>query len=83
MHVAVRPHSRDIAENPEIVLEMDKTISGLAVEMGGSFSAEHGIGFEKVKTLRTLKDPVSYSVMKAIKQCLDPEMIMNPGKVFE
>ena len=50
--------------------------------MGGSFGAEHGIGIEKVKTLRTLKDPVSYSDMKAIKQYLDPEMIMNPGKVI-
>mgnify|MGYP001491809637 CR=1 FL=1 len=82
LHVAVRPHSRDIAENPKIVSEMDKIISGPAVGMGGSFSAEHGIAIEKVKTLYKLKNPVSYSVMKTIKQCLGPKMIMNPGKVL-
>lgn len=52
-------------------------------EMGGSFSAEHGIGTEKKSALATRCDAGKLQVMAAIKQALDPKGIMNPGKVFD
>ena len=50
-------------------------------EMGGSFSAEHGIGAEKVESLIKYGSPEKLRLMRDIKQTLDPEGIMNPGKV--
>jgi FAD/FMN-containing dehydrogenase len=50
--------------------------------MGGSISAEHGIGVLKRALLAKVKDPVSLDVMRAIKQALDPKGILNPGKVL-
>ncbi|EJN03611.1 FAD-binding oxidoreductase [Phyllobacterium sp. YR531] len=54
--------------------------SGLR-EFGGSFSAEHGIGLDKKAELETLVDPVKLNLMRSIKSLLDPNGIMNPGKV--
>jgi FAD/FMN-containing dehydrogenase len=48
----------------------------------GSISAEHGIGSLKVDKLPHYKSPVALSMMRAIKQALDPEGIMNPGRVL-
>ena len=54
-----------------------------AVEkFGGSFSAEHGIGGLKVHKLEKHKSPVALGMMRAIKQGLDPQNIMNPGRVL-
>jgi FAD/FMN-containing dehydrogenase len=49
--------------------------------LGGSFSAEHGIGLEKKATLNRLAGPVKLDLMRRIKRALDPRGIMNPGKV--
>jgi FAD/FMN-containing dehydrogenase len=57
-------------------------VHDLAVELGGSFSAEHGVGKLKKGELVRYKDPVALSVMRAIKDALDPEGLMNPGKMF-
>ncbi|PRD41418.1 FAD-binding oxidoreductase [Phyllobacterium phragmitis] len=51
-------------------------------KMGGSFSAEHGIGLEKKPDLEAFVDPVKLSLMRAIKKTLDPNGIMNPGKII-
>ena len=48
----------------------------------GSFSAEHGIGALKVLTLEKHKSPVALGMMRAIKRGLDPQNIMNPGRVI-
>ncbi|MEN9708184.1 MAG: hypothetical protein RIQ68_592, partial [Pseudomonadota bacterium] len=62
--------------------EANAIIHGLVAEMGGSISAEHGIGVLKRALLAKVKDPVSLDVMRAIKQALDPKGILNPGKVL-
>ena len=49
---------------------------------GGSFSAEHGIGALKRDELAQRKSPVALKLMRAIKQALDPQNIMNPGRVL-
>ena len=51
-------------------------------QMGGSFSAEHGIGLEKRSELITQVDAVKLGLMRSIKTVLDPNGIMNPGKVI-
>ncbi|NDC62385.1 MAG: hydroxyacid dehydrogenase, partial [Betaproteobacteria bacterium] len=48
----------------------------------GSISAEHGVGSLKVDTLPHYKDPVALALMRSIKQALDPQNTMNPGRVL-
>lgn len=49
----------------------------------GSFSAEHGVGALKADKLEHYKSPVALGMMRAIKQALDPQAIMNPGCVLK
>lgn len=63
--------------------EMEHLVSDIAWELGGSFSAEHGIGRLKRRALRRYKSEVELSVMRALKRILDPLDILNPGKVVD
>ena len=60
----------------------NRAVHDLVAELGGSFSAEHGIGRFKVAELDRYEDPVALDVMRRIKATLDPHGIMNPGKVL-
>ena len=51
-------------------------------EMGGSFSAEHGVGRSKREVLREFGSPVALDLMQGLKSALDPNGILNPGKVI-
>lgn len=51
-------------------------------QFGGSFSAEHGVGELKVDKLQKYQSPVALSMMRAIKGALDPQGLMNPGRVL-
>jgi len=59
-----------------------RAIHDLVAGFGGSFSAEHGIGALKVDELERYTSPVELSLMRAIKQAVDPHNTMNPGKVL-
>ncbi len=50
--------------------------------IGGSFSAEHGIGTDKRKSLQAYGDPEKLKLMKLIKKAFDPKGLMNPGKII-
>jgi D-lactate dehydrogenase (cytochrome) len=62
--------------------DIQRAIFDLAVSMGGSFSAEHGIGRYKVGELEHYRGGVELEVMCAMKRALDPKGILNPGKVL-
>jgi len=57
-------------------------IEEVVQQLGGSFSAEHGVGLSKLPSMARRKDPVALDVMRAIKAALDPANVMNPGKVL-
>jgi len=61
---------------------VSSSIHDLVHAMGGSFSAEHGVGRMKVADLERYGDPVRLAAMRAIKTALDPVGIMNPGAVL-
>ena len=61
---------------------LKRAIYDLVHTRGGSFSAEHGIGQLRVGELEHYASPVKLALMRAIKQSLDPQGIMNPGKVL-
>ena len=62
--------------------EVAEAIYALVDAYDGSFSAEHGVGRLKVGDLERFGDPAKLSAMRAIKQALDPNGIMNPGAVL-
>ncbi|WP_299554209.1 FAD-binding oxidoreductase [uncultured Tateyamaria sp.] len=62
--------------------EIKRTVHDLVHEMGGSVSAEHGVGRLKVEDLERYGDPAKLAAMRAIKNALDPHGIMNPGAVL-
>jgi FAD/FMN-containing dehydrogenase len=59
-----------------------RAIHDLVRDFGGSFSAEHGIGRLKVGELERYAPPVELDLMRTIKRALDPNGILNPGKVL-
>jgi len=56
-------------------------VHGVVRRLGGSISAEHGIGVIKRDELTHVKDPVALDLMRTLKRTLDPNGILNPGKV--
>ncbi|MHC1759118.1 MAG: FAD-binding oxidoreductase [Negativicutes bacterium] len=51
--------------------------------LGGRMSGEHGIGYKKKALMQEYTDPVELNLMRAIKKAWDPNLILNPGKVFD
>jgi FAD/FMN-containing dehydrogenase len=74
-----------IADGPAWQAGEGKTISrmvhDLVTHWGGSISAEHGIGQLKRDELARLGDPVAMGMLRAVKQALDPQGLLNPGKL--
>jgi len=60
---------------------ISRRVHDLVTEWGGSISAEHGIGQIKRDELARLGDPVALSMLKAVKGALDPQGLLNPGKL--
>jgi FAD/FMN-containing dehydrogenase len=61
---------------------LETAIFDLVESLGGSISAEHGIGRLKATELARRADPVELAAMRALKRALDPKGILNPGKVL-
>ena len=78
IHYGVRPVSQD----PEIHQAITERVEEMVRALGGSFSAEHGIGLSKKPSMARRKDPVALEVMRSVKAALDPLGILNPGKVL-
>ena len=62
---------------------VDDAVLQLVADLGGSISAEHGIGVAKVRWLGLTRSPVDVAAMAAVKDALDPVGILNPGVLFD
>jgi FAD/FMN-containing dehydrogenase len=62
--------------------DVRRVIHDMVRTFGGSFSAEHGIGRLKVEELERYADPAELALMRSVKSALDPNGILNPGKVL-
>lgn len=63
-------------------LEMGDEIFKVCVEMGGTITGEHGVGYYKKKFMPLIYNELELNVMKNVKSVFDPLGIMNPGKIF-
>jgi FAD/FMN-containing dehydrogenase len=77
-----RPIDSDDESFLRLAPNINRAVHDLIARHGGSISAEHGIGRLKREELVRYEPPVAIEVMRAIKQALDPNGIMNPGKVL-
>ncbi len=78
LHYAVRLGNDD-AELADAVMD---AVEDVVLALGGSFSAEHGIGMTKRPSMARRKDRGALHAMRAIKAALDPAGVMNPGKLL-
>ncbi len=78
----IRPRQWDEARTRQERPRVNRMVHDIVVDLGGSISAEHGIGRSRLAELAHYKPRLELDMMRAIKQALDPLGIMNPGKVL-
>lgn len=81
LHPNILCDQRDLEEMKRVEKAVGELFQA-AVELGGTLSGEHGIGTMKAPYLKLETGDVGYKVMYAIKKALDPQNILNPGKIF-
>jgi glycolate oxidase len=80
-----------LVKDPEMSMEDWHRIEPQALEalyeaiskLGGKISGEHGIGLKRKEYMKRFMSPVELELLKAIKRAWDPNLIMNPGKMFD
>ncbi|MEJ0038156.1 MAG: FAD-binding oxidoreductase [Gammaproteobacteria bacterium] len=77
LHASVALNGHSVPES-----QIEEVVYSIAARRKGSVSAEHGIGSLKRKFLHYSRSPEELALMRAIKQAMDPNGILNPGKIF-
>ncbi|MBI5476896.1 MAG: FAD-binding protein [Ignavibacteriales bacterium] len=67
------------AQAEKSIIEVEE----VAIELGGTITGEHGVGLYKKRLLEKMVGSPSMTMMKSIKQMMDPNNILNPGKIFD
>lgn len=80
-HVAAEPGTDRASWEAGDGAAINRMVHDLVTAWGGSISAEHGIGQSKRDELARLHDPVSLDLMRTVKAALDPDELLNPGKL--
>ena len=94
LQVCIVGHVGDGNIHPQVALDLDddeqfknytkakSEIYEVAISLGGTISAEHGVGIEKISYINKTIDKQALEMMKHIKKLFDPNNILNPGKIF-
>jgi glycolate oxidase len=81
LHPNILCDQKDAEEMERVARAVDELFQA-AIDLGGTLSGEHGIGVMKAPYLKLETGEAGYQAMLAIKQALDPNNILNPGKIF-
>jgi FAD/FMN-containing dehydrogenase len=82
LHSCARPFDEDPEKHPAEAEAIKQALQDAVLKWRGSISAEHGIGTDKQAAMKGLKDPIAYAMLKTIKGALDPDNLLNPGKLL-
>ncbi|MDB6079230.1 MAG: glycolate oxidase subunit GlcD [Akkermansiaceae bacterium] len=82
LHPTFLTDERDAAEMARVHLALDEIVTR-TLELGGTITGEHGVGLAKKQWLRQQMGDASHALLGRIKQALDPERLLNPGKIFD
>jgi FAD/FMN-containing dehydrogenase len=77
LHLSVR-----LSDEAGLTERIEAAVYGVVSEYGGSISAEHGIGSLKKEFLHLSRSPEEIALMRTLKRAMDPNGILNPGKIF-
>jgi len=77
-----QPVDMDLATFMSHRAAVTRAVYDIVVDMGGSFSAEHGVGQLKLREMARYKQPLELDLMRRLKDALDPSGLMNPGKLL-
>lgn len=84
MHINIlKPEGLDRETFVKRCKEADKLLFSVIQKLGGSVSAEHGVGLTKKPFLTYTRTPEEIALMKGVKKVFDPDGILNPGKIFD
>ena len=81
LHVNILKKSKDLKLDEKTLIENE--VYSIVSSLNGTFSAEHGIGINKVKTFMDSTDIIKIETLKSIKNHFDKNGILNPGKLIE
>jgi glycolate oxidase len=65
------------------ITAVEQELYRIVYQLGGKLSGEHGIGAKRKKLMQEITPPAELAMMRAIKKALDPNLILNPGKIFD
>ena len=82
-HVIMLLHPDDPPAYRAAQLRVNERLIARAIEMGGTCTGEHGVGAGKIAHLPHEHGEGAMRAMAAVKRALDPQNIMNPGKIFD
>lgn len=83
MHAEILKENMDIEQWNKLLPLIQHEIYQYVYSLGGKLSGEHGIGYKRLDLMEEFANPVELKMMKAIKRALDPNNIMNPGKIVK
>ncbi len=82
LHPTILTDERDTAEMHRVELALAEIVAA-TLARGGTITGEHGVGLAKKAFLKQQLGDNSYALLKLIKHALDPECLLNPGKIFD
>jgi glycolate oxidase len=82
LHPTFLTNERDTDEMHRVELALEE-IFGECRRLGGTVTGEHGVGLAKKRALRAQLDEGSFALLRAVKKTLDPNGLLNPGKIFD
>ena len=82
LHINARPYDKDPKEHPEEAQAIKDAVRDIVIKWRGSISAEHGIGQQKKAYMPVYRSEIELDMMRKLKATIDPDNLMNPGKVL-
>jgi glycolate oxidase len=83
IHLNILKGTMPDAEWDQLLSALQTELYAIVYRLGGKLSGEHGIGYKRKQLMQEYTQPAELEMMRAIKLALDPNQILNPGKIFD